>query len=196
MSWAIFDYKKHIDAVNEIVNGSDRVVAIVGGTFLDETLRHTLEARLRDHEKKRGKLFEVGRPLGNLEPKIDLLFLLYAFEKPVRDALYGICNIRNLFAHNLNIKFDSDSPKMKAALELLKLHEGRTHYPHHLMDKNDQVAIEDIKDNRTLFMVNLKCCLAYLMRDRISHEPCTNRLLTPAEFQARLEKDFPEGVPQ
>lgn len=197
MSWAIFDYKKHIAAVNEIVTGPDRIVAIVGGAFLDETLRHTLEARLQDHEKIRGKLFDVGRALGNLEPKVDLLYLLYAFDKDVRNALYGICTIRNLFAHNLEMKFDSDNEKMKEALGKLKLHEGRTHYPHHLLEgENDQVVIETIGDNRTLFMVNLKCCLAYLMRDRVSHEPATNRKLTPEEFQARLAKDFPDGVQQ
>ena len=48
MAWAIFR-EAHSKAITEIISsGSDRVTAIVGGAFLDETVSRTLTERFRD----------------------------------------------------------------------------------------------------------------------------------------------------
>jgi hypothetical protein len=159
-------------------------MAIVGGTLLDDTLRRTLAERLRNDKDTSEKLLKVNGPLGNTGPKIDLLYQLYAFEKPVRNALYGLTEARNFFAHNLDASFDSKAEKMVGAMKLLTLHEGRTHYPHHLYDKDSEHEIEQVGNNRDRFLVNLKLCLIALMRDRVRHVAWSN---TP-----RSEEDLRE----
>ena len=47
MAWAIFR-DAHRNAIIDIIHsGSDRVTVIVGGSFLDESLRKTVEERFR-----------------------------------------------------------------------------------------------------------------------------------------------------
>lgn len=172
MTWAIFS-DEHIRAIGEIVqSGSERVTAIVGGAILDDTLRRTLAERLRDDKDIANKLLKVSGALGNTAPKIDVLYMLKAFEKPTRNALYGLAEARNFFAHNLDASFNSRKELMVDALKKLTLHEGRTHYPHHLFQRDragDKHKIEVVSNNRDKFIVNLKLCLILLMRDRVSH---------------------------
>ena len=128
MTWAIFS-AAHQSAIKEIMQSdSDRIVAIVGGAILDDTLDRNLSERFRDHKDTTRKLLKVNGPLGNTGPKIDLLYQLHAFEKPVRDALSGLSDARNFLAHNLEASLDSTDEKMVNAMEKLILHEERTHY--------------------------------------------------------------------
>src|SRR4030081_1688311 len=108
MTWAVFA-DSHARAIGEILTtGSERVVAIVGGAFLEETVERTLKERLRDAPSIIKTLLEPDNPLGNIAPQVDLLHLLYAFEANVRDALKGLARVRNFFAHNLAASFDSE----------------------------------------------------------------------------------------
>jgi hypothetical protein len=93
--------------------------------------------------------------------------------------------VRNFFAHHLDASFDSPDTEFVKHVKRLTLHEDRTHYPHHLFGPNSAVAIEPINSKRDQFVVNLKLALITLMRDRISHEPYTNRPLTEAELRER-----------
>ncbi len=179
MTWAIFS-DEHIRAIGEIIHGasSGRVAAIVGGAILDDTLRRTLSERLRNDEDTANKLLRVGRALGNTGPKIDMLYMIGAFEKPVRNSLHGLIEIRNYFAHALNPSFNSQSREMVRAAKKLTLHKGRTHYPHAIYDEDTDEEIEDIANNRDLFLVNLKLCLIALMRDRVTHDTWSNKPIT------------------
>lgn len=160
MTWAIFS-DEHIRAIAEIIqSGSERVTAIVGGALLDDTLRRTLAERLRNDKDIARKLLKVNAPLGNTVPKIDLLYMLQAFEKPVRNALYGLSNARNFYAHNLDASFNSQKKEMVDAMKLLALHEDRKVYPHHIYEGDADIPIETIKNNRDRFIVNLKLCLS------------------------------------
>lgn len=175
MTWAIFD-DAHIRALGEIlVSGSERVAAIVGGALLDDTLRRTLSERLQNHEGIRNKLLRVNGPMGNMVPKIDMLFMLYAFDKPFRDALYGLSEARNFFAHNFDASFNSKDKKMIDAMKKLRLHEGKAVYPHRIYDGDTKQPIEPISTNHDKFLINLKLCLIMLMRDRVSHETWSNK---------------------
>ena len=105
MVWALLNQAQNV-ALNELIEGqkSDRIVAIVGGAMLDDSLRHAIEQRLRFAKDMNEKLFKVGGPLGNTAPKIDLGYQLYMFEKPMRNTMYGMTEIRNLFAHRLDMR--------------------------------------------------------------------------------------------
>ena len=188
MTWAIFE-ETHLGAIREILNGSDRVVAIVGGALLDDTLRRTLRERLRNHKDIENKLFKVGGALGNMVPKIDMLFMLQAIEKPVRDTLYGLADIRNLFAHNLNADLKSGG-KMAEAVAKLTLHVDREKWPHHWLneDKNVKIDSMDLATPRDIVITNLRICLILLMRDRVSHVTWSNVPLSPEEIRENFNR--------
>lgn len=189
MTWAIFD-DSHLRGIAEIIHsGSERVTAIVGGALLDDTLRRTLAERLRDDKDTTKKLLKVNGALGNTGPKIDLLYQLYAFRKPERNALCGLTEARNYFAHNLDASFDSTAEKMVEAIKKLKLHENREFYPHHLFDQDSDHVIEPVTNNRERFEVNLKLCLLVLMRDRMSHVTWSNTPVTEDQIRERLERE-------
>ena len=178
MAWAVFS-DEHTRGITEIIqSGSGRVTAIVGGALLDDTLRRTLAERMRNDKDISRKLLGINGPLGNTGPKIDLLYMLNAFEKPVRNALYGLSRARNFYAHNLDASFNSQKKEMVEAMRLLTLHEGRKVYPHHIYDGDTNRPIETVANNRDSFLVNLKLCLIALMHDRVSHDTWSNKPLT------------------
>ncbi len=192
MTWATFS-DAHLRAIEEITQSdSDRVAAIVGVAMLDDTLRLTLTERLQNEKDINRKLLKVNGALGNTVPKIDLLYLLYAFEKPVRNALYGLSDLRNFFAHNLDASFDSHEKEMVNAMKLLILHQNRTYYPHHLFDRDSEHEIAAVSNNRDKFLINLKLCLIALMRDRVSHDVWSNKPLSEDELREQMRQEKQE----
>lgn len=176
MVWAILgkDYNK---AVQEIIaSDSDRIIAVVGGAMLDHTVKYTLESRLRDNKDMNKKLFRPTGPLGNLGPKIDLAYQLFAFSKEVRNTLYGLSEIRNFLAHRLDASFKTQHKDLTTGFAKLTLHTGRSHYPDPFrgLGKNTEHKIEAATTKRGLFLTNLKLALIYLMADRLSHVANSN----------------------
>jgi hypothetical protein len=180
MVWAILNPEQSA-AIQELVDGqkSDRIVAIVGGTILDNSLASALRFRLRVAAKGdtdiADKLFKISGALGNLGPKIDLGYLLYMFDKPVRNALYGLSEIRNFFAHNLVADMKSTEKKFAEAMGKLTLHKGESHYLSPMTLKPSEYAIEMPDGPRDVFIINLKVCLIWLMADGRRHGPWTNQ---------------------
>jgi hypothetical protein len=175
MVWALFNQDQHV-ASEEIAyfEKSDRVAAVIGGAMLDDSLRTALEARLRPKDGKTDmneKLFKVSGPLGNLGPKVDLAYQLYMVDKNVRNTMYGISEIRNLFAHNLRMTFSSSSDRLSASIKKLVMHEGKTKYPHPFRDEDSEYDIGAIETRHDRFIVNLKLCLIHLIRDGDIHMP-------------------------
>lgn len=185
MTWAIFR-DAHTQAIVEMLQdgATDRIIAVVGGALLDETLRRTVAERLINEEDTADKLLKAGGPLGNTEPKIDLLFLMGAIDRPTRNALYGLTHIRNFFAHNLEASFDSNDAKYLKDVGVLVLHDGRAVYPHHFIPEDSESRIEEMKNNRDRFIVNLKLCLIALMRDRVSHVAHSNTPRTEQQIRS------------
>jgi hypothetical protein len=175
MAWAIFNQGQGI-ALEEIEDdhASDRIVAIVGAAILDESLMRTLELRFRMGTNTKDKIFKLNGALGNLGPKIDMAYLLYMFEKQTREALYGISEIRNFFAHNLVAGFDSKEKKFTESINKLKLHEGRSYYPNPFTKKDSEVEIGNPSDARAVFIVNLKLALIELLADVSKHQHGSN----------------------
>ena len=191
MTWAIFPGDAHTRAVLELVTanlspqGSERVIAVVGGAMLEEAVDRSLRERLLNIPNLANNLLGIDRPLGNVGPKIDLLCLLGAFDERTCRALKGVTSVRNFFAHNLGASFDSLNEDFARAMTRLTLHENRTHYPHHLFGPDSQTAIEPINSRRDQFVANLKLALIILMRDRISHDTHSNRPLTEEQLLER-----------
>lgn len=185
MTWAIGNPAQDA-ALKELIQNqySDRVVGIVGGAILEDALKAAMISRFRDAAGHKTdineKLFRVGGPLGFFVPKIDLGYQLYMFDKPVRNAMYGIAEIRNLFAHQLDVTFESNNPKMLDAANKLTLHQGRTHYPNPITEKDhpETPIIEPTDTVRDKFFVNLRLCLLWLMGDDHRHQLWCNIPMT------------------
>jgi hypothetical protein len=180
MAWAIGNPQQNA-ALQELIQqqSSDRVVAIVGAAICEDALKNALESRFRDtagHSTDiNEKLFRAGGPLGNFIPKIDLGYQLYAFEKAIRNAMYGIAEIRNLFAHQLDMNFESNDPRMVRAIAKLTLHEGRTHYSNPITETDHlETPIDPTNTARDKFLVNLKLCLLWLFGDHRRHGMWSN----------------------
>lgn len=174
MAWAIGNPQQDA-ALKELLEqrSSDRVVAIIGAAICEDALKNALVSRLRDTAGHKvninDKLFRIGGPLGNLVPKIDLAYQLYVFEKPMRNAMYGIAEIRNLFAHQLDMNFESTDVRMTSAAGKLTLHQGRTHYPNPIAQIDMDSPVEPVNSTKDKFIVNLKLCLLWLMDDDGRH---------------------------
>jgi hypothetical protein len=125
MAWAMFNEAQRAPLLEIINSKSPRVIAILGGAMLDESLRRTIEMRFRPHENTNKRLFSIGGGLGNLGPKIDLAFQLYMINSSMWKAMKGINDIRNELAHQLDTSFNSTRPKFVAALKKLTLHERK-----------------------------------------------------------------------
>ena len=193
MTWAVFDDQRHGNAVREILSGSDRIVAIVRWRVLEETYRPRSPQKFRNDKDAARKLTRPNGALGNAASKIDLLYLLKAFEEQERDAMLAICEIRNLFAHNIKASFEWKDERMTKALTSLDLHIGLTHYPHHMYkSKRSKEPLENTNSSRDKFLVNLRLCLIALMRDRCSHRLWSNTPLSERELRKQM-KNFIAG---
>jgi hypothetical protein len=186
--WAVLEDLKdsHRKAIIEILTGSERALAVVGGALLDESLRRTLEERLIKDPDTTENLLNPDRPLGAFKPKVDMLYLLGGIDEPTRKALKGLAGIRNFFAHDLTASFDSKDKGFLNNMKHLTLQTGRKHYPHHLAGGESEFEIEKIDSNRDCFLVNLKLGLIILMRDRMRHHEHTNIPLTADELKNKF----------
>jgi len=161
MVWSITS-KDEESAILEILEtGSPRIVAIVGSAILERRLEQSLRLRLRRGDTV-NKLFKPAGALGSFAAKIDLGYVLHMYGKDEHAALTGISEIRNLFAHRLDMSFGAEC--VHAPIGKLKLHTQRSHYPAPLWDGDTEVEIESPKNHIALFLVNLRIALAVLVQ--------------------------------
>jgi hypothetical protein len=123
MTWAIFS-DAHTRGIVQMIStgaGADRIIAIVGGALLEDTVQRTLSERLRNDTEVAGRLLKIDRPLGNLGPRIDLLYLLHGIDESTLAALKGITKVRNFFAHSLDASFDSADTEFSKGMGRLTL---------------------------------------------------------------------------
>lgn len=193
MIWPIFDNNDHHQAITNIINSeSDVIAAVVGGAMLDEAITETLRLRFRNDDRdSTKKLLKPSGAMGNSGAKIDVLYQLQFIDKTTHRTLAGMTKIRNAFAHNLAITFDSDEKDIVDGIKMLRLHEGLTHYPHTFLKRRSMSPIEPIVTNRDKFTVNLKLGLNALMHVRVDHRPHTLEKRSP-EDRAEVEREWKE----
>lgn len=188
MTWPIFgDHDVKIDAIERaITSGDDIVTAVIGGTLLEEAVERTLKERLRNDAKVAKNLFDIDKPLSNVAAQIDKLYLLWCIEEPARDTMRAIARVRNMFAHNLAITFESAHKDMVKSLSRMRLHEVYTHYPDARFGTPTSLKVEEAKNNRRRFLVNLKLSLNLLMQDRCKHETHSTESVSHEELRKRV----------
>jgi DNA-binding MltR family transcriptional regulator len=92
----------------EFHHESDRIVAIVGGAYLDSLLDSLLRAVFTDTPEEVDRLLRPDAPLGSNGSRYQLAYCLGLIRKDQRDDLKTIAKIRNLFAHDFKaLSFDT-----------------------------------------------------------------------------------------
>lgn len=170
-------------AIAEILKTkSDRVLAVVGGAMIEETLLRALDYRMRPPPKAgkpsfaMEKLFDTSRPLSGFGPKADLGYALQLYDLDVWATLDAFRIIRNVFAHDLPVtSFATSNKKLRKAFPKLTLHTKHKHYPSPFWDGPSQYRIPKPKTNRAIFLANMKIVLALLMRDLRTHLAYSNQ---------------------
>jgi DNA-binding MltR family transcriptional regulator len=94
---------------------SDRAVAIITGSMVENRLERAIRSRLQRDKAIENRLFNPSGPLGSFSAKIDAAYLLGIISAEAHRDLVMFKDIRNLFAHNLMIRdFRSQQIKDKA----------------------------------------------------------------------------------
>lgn len=185
MIWPILgDRELNEAAIHRIMKSPDDiVVAVVGGVMLEEAVERTLKERMRANNKVQERLFDITKPLSSVSAQIDVLYMLWAIEPDVRNVMLNMCRIRNRFAHNQGMTFDSSDEKLKEALHELVLHEQLTFYPDARFGIQTSIPIKKPTSNREKFIVNLQLCLNYLMQDRCRHKAHSTTPISHEELE-------------
>lgn len=92
----------------ELLSQSDRGAAVLGGAYADTVLGEALKSKLRDlnlpnKETLHKRLFRHYGPLSTFSARIDMAFALYLIGENTRHDLDIIRDIRNDFAHDLEV---------------------------------------------------------------------------------------------
>ena len=106
----------------EFEDAPDRVVAILGGAYLDILVDQLLRAAFVNDDKEAEKLVGIYGPLGANGSRCRLAYCLGLISAQERDDLAAIAKIRNAFAHKYDVaSFDHVEPSEY----IRKLHVGK-----------------------------------------------------------------------
>ena len=81
----------------------DRSAAILAASFLEDRLQKAILARLVHDKVVIGEMLKGYGPLATFRTKIDLAFLMSIIDAPMRRHLHRIRDIRNRFAHRVDV---------------------------------------------------------------------------------------------
>lgn len=118
------DITKWMKIVDEEINvKSDRALVITIGSILDTQLEFLLKSFLIKDNKRDEKLFNNNSPLSNFSSKISMCYYLGIISKYEYEALEIIRKIRNIFAHEIEIKKLEDSQSIRDLCKILNIPE-------------------------------------------------------------------------
>ncbi len=104
----------------EIEKGADRSIAILAGSIVETHATTFLKNSLQVDEKMWERRAHSSAPLGSFAMKIDLLYMIRLITKEAHSDLIAMKNIRNEFAHNLDVA-DFATPRIRDKAMALKL---------------------------------------------------------------------------
>lgn len=110
----------------ELGKETDRSAAIICATVVDVALTQGLVRFLHSNKKITDKLFEPSNALGSFSAKIDLGRLVGLYGDEAHRDLHTMRNIRNAFAHSLEIH-DFKSQQIRDLAKNFKIVERHTH---------------------------------------------------------------------
>jgi hypothetical protein len=111
--------------MRELATGSDRAVAIVGGSIVETSLTDALKIHLHESKKITDELFRSTGAFGMFTTKVHLGFLIGLYGEAAHRDFIVIKDIRNAFAHSLGVT-DFETPRIKALTNNLTLCERYT----------------------------------------------------------------------
>jgi len=98
------DVEELMHVISELHSTSDRAAAIVGGSLVEIALQHALVAVLHRNKKVTDEIFRPTGAVGAFESKIHLGMLTGIYGPLACRDLLTIKNIRNAFAHKVEIR--------------------------------------------------------------------------------------------
>lgn len=182
--WSLLGRKMNLGVMAFANSKSARIVAILGASTLDEMLRRTLEYRFRESSVA-AEAFEKGF-LNTMHAKMQLAYLLQMFGKEELVAATGIAEMRNKFAHRLDVHSFNDA-SLDEHFKKLKLHKLYKRFPHPFAKGDSDEKVQSPTSRRGIFIVNLQLLLTILLRDYGSHFSHSNH----EKPLGRLPRDFP-----
>jgi len=99
----------------EIETASPRTGTLVAASFVENHLEHLTRSRMKDDKKLLDKMFASSGVLGTFSAKINIGYLINIYSQPTWKELDTIRDIRNDFAHKLDVSYDTQSVKDRCA---------------------------------------------------------------------------------
>jgi DNA-binding MltR family transcriptional regulator len=96
-------YKGETPAINEVENASDRAAGIVVASIVELRLTHFIKDCFVSDKDIQNQLFHSSGPLSSFAAKIRLAYLMGLVSKECHADLENLKNIRNEFAHHLDV---------------------------------------------------------------------------------------------
>jgi hypothetical protein len=117
--WVFLDDAER-SVVSSLEHDSDRAVAIIIGSLIENRLHRAILARISRDAAIEARLFQISGPLGTFSAKIDFARIIGLVSSEAHADLVLFKDIRNLFAHNLGIR-DFRSQKITDKSKNLRL---------------------------------------------------------------------------
>src|SRR5205085_2163562 len=93
----------YLPALQEVFGGEDRTAAVMIGALVENYLERLLRFRLVAEDTFLNRLFDYPGALATFAAKIDMCLATGAFGKTTYDNLRIVKDIRNAFAHQLQM---------------------------------------------------------------------------------------------
>lgn len=101
---------------------NDRVIVIVGISYLEDVLLACLENFFPDNSKTVSIMLSHNGFVGSLNTKVNLLYTLGFINKTMKQDLEKVAQVRNLFAHKTRVSFEDG--KIKKLIDELKYYKS------------------------------------------------------------------------
>lgn len=107
--------ESELSIINSIELSTDRAAAIIAGSLVEDRLTKAIKSKLLGIPEADENLFRTSGPLGTFSAKIDLAVSMGVISLIAYKEMKNLKDIRNLFAHNLEIRdFNDQKPKALA----------------------------------------------------------------------------------
>jgi DNA-binding MltR family transcriptional regulator len=106
-----FEINSRLMSFNNQFNfeNNERAIVIVGLAYIDDLLLYCLENYFPENSSTVKNILSFRGILGTFNSKVDILYSLGFIDKIVKNDLVKLGEIRNLFAHQIDINFQDES---------------------------------------------------------------------------------------
>jgi hypothetical protein len=112
---SVFSADEVSAAWDEIETASPRAGTLVAAAFVENHLEHLLRSKMTSDEKLLTEVFGPSHILGSFAAKINIGYLMKLYSKKTWKELDTIKDIRNDFAHKLDVSYETQSVKDRCA---------------------------------------------------------------------------------